>query len=1349
MPDQTKNQESLFPSFYYSEPTALEKEQSEIPRFHITMPNYWSDLSAQAWNYTVMVNAADLLGKTGDEEHTKWSRFIDKAIPDGMKKAQVSDDFSTYNEDLLFDVGATALSMGIDIIPIGLAGLVSEGIGTVGGLTYKITQAGALANRIVNKLPKSIKTLQKGFKAKGVGDAVSNKVAKELYQTFSKPEALIKSGNVLGIYSGMHNSVSQRLYERDSDGNLMYGVYADDASWNKAVDTAELTDAMVGAWQAGFLFPIGGAAGKGIFGGIGSKFANKYTSGTTHRVLSKATNEAGDIIGGGYAFTIPEHGVLSDPEAFAHSMGVVGALKGIHGTATYQVKKVNKIRDAFNNKLSEKEQKKAQELTELEIEQELKQSTLYGEGGEVVKYDGVTANNNVRYRAQQADGTLGKTQWMGAEKFFNKYGINKGEGLPGVQLQKRILELASELGANTTKQRRELFYKNQKPKIEKNSDGLDVMPTQNKYNLLRTLEAEKIGRDVVKSIQAEKAASPARLPIVGRLLDFATIDIPQALQSTKLPQFVQATGKIIEIISSPEARLRNKLFTDPFAIKMWRDINALPSKIDARLGEIASKFGLHEYMKNDKINWDNITGYLEGSTGGTLFDPVSKAFRKTYDYVGTKLREKGIISEEIPIEQFYSPHYLKPEVMESLHKLQRDVGNGRLPDGNLIKAATENYKLNPAEAKVVEKVFKDWLKTADKGAKKYVNWFMKEYTKDGKVDWNLGFKELSRELNLIDSNPIYSFSKGRTTEIKWDNKRQRYDADIFITDARVNMQRYLQDAARALVENEVYGKNNSRFNKVLEQLEIEGKRSEINVLKDLESTKVYHKFWDKMWYEYGPAGKVGWAANKVIEGLNNVGSGFLVSLGMTPVLNWTQPFISYMLTQGYTPAARNFVEGFAKRKENKEFLEKAGVKSINEDSYYQLIYGEFGGAKRGFTAKLANWLSKRHLTTGFMNWSNVPIFKRLTLRGSTQAVHEGAALAGIKDIKNLMDIAETGRGFFERTLFSDKVKREMEAEMHGGTLPEGSIRIEKNKAIAREKLLEDYNIVFQPGVKLTRRQGAEGAMFFADKTQLKRNVASESYYLSHPAFRANFRLKSFAIKQTKLMHDTVARHLEYGNVQPLIRLAIAGAVGKELLQFQNMLREVASGKEQLSPDDVDSLVDGLTRVGAMGWSLDLFAAEDRNRQFLFTVTPLYYSVGSDLMLDFSTFMQEGRLLTFEEQMDAMPGRLAPYFGDPTKSFIRRFESYESEKGRLDYIMRMQRNELYNDWLRANKLQNQEDQIEAKDKIRKRIKDWDDAYGHISPMEVDGDMLVYVIKRLQREQRKEMKEEEEKKIRYRY
>ena len=1348
MPPQTKNQESLFPSFYYSEPTALEKEQAEIPRFHITMPNYWSDMASQAWNYSIMVNAADLMSRTGEEEHTKWSKFIDKTIPDGMKKAQVSDDFSTYNEDLLFDVGAMALSMGIDIIPIGLAGVVSEGVGTVGGGLYKVSQVGALANRIVNKLPKALNRVQKGFKAKGVGDNVSNKVAKNLYQTFSKPEALIKSGNVLGIYSGMHNTVSQRLYERDSDGKLMYGVYDDDASWNKAVDTAELTDAMFGAWKAGVMFPIGGAAGKGLIGGTGKKFANKYTSGTTHRVLSKATNEAGEIIGGGYAFTIPEHGLLPPAEAIVHSMGVVGALKGMHGTATYQVKKVNQIRNAFNNKLSDKDLSKAQELAELEIEQKFKQSTLYGEGGEVVKYNGLTPKNFISYRKQQADGTPGKNQWMNAEKFFDTYGVNKGEGLPGLQLQKRILELASELGANTTKQRRNLFYGNERPKIPKNSDGLDIMPNQNKYNLLRTLEAEKIGRDVVRSIQAEKAASPARLPIVGRLLDFATIDIPQALQSTKLPQIVQSAGKIAEILSSPEARLRNKLFTDHFAIKMWRDINASPSKIDARLGELAKKFGVHDYMKNDKINWDKITGMLEGSTGGTLFDGTSKAFRKTYDYVGTKLREKGIISEEIPIEQFYSPHYLKPEVMESLHKLQRDVGNGRLPDGNLIKAATENYKLNPAEAKVVERQFKQWSNKADKGAKKYVNWFMKEYTKDGKIDWNLGFRELSRELNLVDSNPIYSFSKGRTTEVKWNDKTQRYDADIFITDARVNMQRYLQDAARALVEHEVYGKNNSRFNKVLEQLEIEGKRSEINVLKDLESTKVYHKFWDKKFAE-GTIGQAQYAGNRLIEGINNVGSGLLVSLGMTPILNWTQPFISYMLTQGYTPAARNFVEGFVKRKENKEFLERAGLKSINEDNYFQLVYGEFAGSRRGATAKLANWLSKRHLMTGFMDWSNVPVFRRLTMRGSTQAVHEGAALAGIKDIKRLWDTAENGTGFFERALFSDKIKRETEAEMHGGTLPEGPIRTEKRKALAREKLLEDYNIVFQPGVKLTRRQGAEGAIFFADKTQLKRNPASEAYYMSHPSFRALFRLKSFTIKQTKLMHDTVARHLEYGNVMPLIRLAIAGSVGKELLQFQNMLKEVASGKEQLSPDDVDSLVDGLTRVGAMGWSLDLFAAEDRNRQFMFTVTPLFYSIGSDLMLDFSTFMQEGRLLTFEEQMDALPGKLAPYFGDPTKSFIRRFESYESEKGRLDYIMRMQRNELYNDWSRANKLQNPEDQREAKEKIRKRIKDWDDAYGHISPMEVDGDMLVYVIKRLQREKRKEMKEEEEKNRRFRY
>ena len=116
-----------------------------------------------------------------------------------------------------------------------------------------------------------------------------------------------------------------------------------------------------------------------------------------------------------------------------------------------------------------------------------------------------------------------------------------------------------------------------------------------------------------------------------------------------------------------------------------------------------------------------------------------------------------------------------------------------------------------------------------------------------------------------------------------------------------------------------------------------------------------------------------------------------------------------------------------------------------------------------------------------------------------------------------------------------------------------------------------------------------------------------------------------------------------------------------------------------------------------------------------------------------------------------------FFYDKGKYLSKRYNSIRNEMisrgmkpDETRIFKREQRpDELYNDWLRANKLQNQEDQIEAKDKIRKRIKDWDDAYGHISPMEVDGDMLVYVIKRLQREKRKEMKEEEEKNRRFRY
>ena len=60
------------------------------------------------------------------------------------------------------------------------------------------------------------------------------------------------------------------------------------------------------------------------------------------------------------------------------------------------MKKVNQINRAFNNKLTEKEQKRAQELEKLEIETNLKQSTLYGQGGEVVRYDRITHKNKKR-----------------------------------------------------------------------------------------------------------------------------------------------------------------------------------------------------------------------------------------------------------------------------------------------------------------------------------------------------------------------------------------------------------------------------------------------------------------------------------------------------------------------------------------------------------------------------------------------------------------------------------------------------------------------------------------------------------------------------------------------------------------------------------------------------------------------------------------------------------------------------------------------------------------------------------------------------------------------------------------
>jgi len=1384
---QTKNRESLIPSIYtdirHTSPT---QQQDDVPYFHVAMPNYWGDFWAHSWNTSLTANAVDLLDRTGD--HTPFTQKISDIYNNpsqGLGKLKTSDDFSTYNESALFDIGSVVTAMMMDVIPISLAGAATEGVGWGIGVTGKALQFGALTTRMANRLPSAINTIQKGFKAKGVGDNVSNKVARELYTTFSRPQDLLKAGNVIGLYSAAHDGVNQRLYERNEEGELMYGVYADDASWHKSINQAEQLNTYLNSFAAGALFPVGAAAGKGVLSGATKKYAGQYISQPkVSRGLQKVTDVTGEIAGGGWAFNIPSHGLLPLPAQLAdkvplaydiqelyHSMGVVAGLRGSIGIPKNMYTKARDLNRAHNKNLTESEMKEAQKLTETSVESNfIKNDTFYGKNGEVVRAEGKTLKNNIKYRIQQADGTWGNIKYMDSNTFLTKkYNLGRNvEALPETVLNNRILELATELGANTPKQRRDLFYGEDRPmikgeRISLKSDGLDVLAPINKHSLLKKLQKQQIGENFIDTIKVEKSYSPPRLPFIGRLLDIVRVDAPQALQAIGF----KSVPRFFERMASHEARITRKMSTDHIAIKMWRSMITVGSKIKEQVGELVTKFDekdnidLHQILNTKGVNWNKVTGSLES---GKYLDHYSQTLKKLYDYAGQRARESGVIPDSVPLEQFYSPRYMNPKTKIALKGLQEKMSEGKLDNGDLLRAASENSKLNPAEAKVVESIIKKWSKNADKGAVKYLNKFFSEYTKEGKIDWNLGFKELNKELNLVDSNPIHNFTTGRTTDMKWDAKKNGYDSDIWITDARVNVQRYVQDLGKAMVERKVYGKNNEILIKTIEILQSKGKNAEVRALTDLNNLRNVSKF-------YRGPGRKGDIRDVIpelykglvlpsIEVISNIFGGLFASWGIAPIYNWTQPTISYLLLQGFTPGIQAALSGFSRNPKNKKFLKETGTIPINKDNFFDIVYGEQVGGRAGATPskfgirdwsrRVSNWMSQRHpIFTGFTDWSDAPIFRKFTMKGSTQAVHESGALAAMYHLPVLWQKAKTGRGFFEGKGYGKKLEKELETEMHGGTLPESSLRIEKTKAKARQMLLDDYGIYYKPGTKLTRKQMTQGAAFNVDHTQLVKNPASEAYYMSHPGSRAAFRLKTFMIKQTKLYHNWIARQLEWGNAIPLTRLAIAGATGQQLIKLRNLLHELTSGKEQLSRDDEESLLDGLVTVGASGFALEIMGAEDRSRALGYAVTPLFYSVGVDLYLDFQSFITEGRLLSFEEMQNKAPAKLAPYLTGPMKGLAQRFEDYENQKNRLDFTMRLERNKLFDDWENAQKFENESDRRRALDKIQKRIIDWDMAYGYISPMDLDGSFFDYVYKKKLEELKKEKKEEEKKKIRYRY
>ena len=1315
-------------------------EKEDTPYFHIMMPSWWGDVFREGYNTSLVANAIDLTAQTEALDipdvpaavlaagavgpSAFWNSRIDNVhrkmntdLPDFMRKAQVSDDYSEYSEDILFDIGATLISIGVDAIPIAGAGYVSGGIGWGVGAAAKAQRVANITDKIVRRTPQIFKTLKEGFKKKGVGDATLNKVVNSLYKTMSNPSNLIHSGNTLAIYGGAHNLVDQKLHHEDG------------ASWSNKVDFTKTVDASLSMWKAGAVFPIGSAVGKSAMQSTANKIGNRYIPGTSSaKILEKVSASTGEVVGGGYAFAVPEHGFLPEAKVLAHSIGVVGGLKGIGASQHIVRDRAMKANRAFQQKnLTEKDIQNAQDIIGTRIDQDLNYSH-YKKDGTEVKILGETASGKIRYTEVGS----GKTQWMNGDKFHKEHSLDRSsvEFSPVSTLNSRIETLAEQLGAFSPKAKSELYYDGAPPKLAEGKSGLREIPLKERFNLLKKLHEQKIGNEVMTDMAVAKIEASRMLGTAEKVMDFLRVD---ALNKAPL------IGPLLGKIPSIQARIYKTANPHPLSKYLWRKFNAFPSIQQSWLGSLVSRKGLYHHLTNKNFTEQGKKDITRDLETGNYTNKIAKDIADSYQYIGGVLRERGIIPEGVPLLSGYAPHYLRDSVKDSMYRLQEQLSHEGL------KYKVQEKLLEPGQDKVIERAITKWMKkNKSVGAGKVIQEFINSNTVGKKTDWTKTFEQLNKEMNIIYNNPFYNFTQGRTTEIKWNVEKNRYDKDIFHTDAIMNKFRYLKDASEALAVQESFGNNNSILKDSFKKLEGEGRHKDVQALTELfEIYNTQKRFFNKNWGStaQNTLRDVTWLGSKTMGVANDVFTASLVSLGWGAGYNWFQPLISYQFVTGYMPSVQSGINYFKKGgvAEKQKLLAQTGMKTYSKDEIFGLTHSSYSN-NQSLHRKVADVASRRPWWTGFLDLSEMPLLKRTSMQGSVKAVHEQAILAGFEAIPRLMYTAKTGDKFFGDINKSDKVKKEMERDIFGKEETVGTDKQERNKAFARERLLNDFNITYTGG-KLTSKEAADGAVFFADRTQLKRNPATETYYMSHPAFRHFFRLKSFMIKQTKLVHDTVSLNMKYGNHAGLLRMAIAASAGQQMIGFKEQLEETLSGKDIVPRLDAESIIDGAVQIGMGGMAFEVALAEHKDEALSFNMSPLSYTMYQNIKRDYQFFIQDESNKDFDEQYPVITSRLSKYFGGPTRGVLRRFEDTTEQRNRLIYIKGRKEEELFNMWIRAYNMQNEEDKDVILKKMSTKINEFNRAYGHITRIDGTHEGLNKI---LNRHIKKEMIEEQTRK-----
>ena len=1155
-----------------------------------------------------------------------------------------------YDLNLLEDVGATLISF---IQPLDIATMAVGG--GIGGLTARTAMKEGAKQAIKQGL-------KKGATKKFIANKLDDKVAMK----------------VLG-------SAPQEAIE------MMVG-----AGIKENIATKAVMNAAPRVTQKALIQAAGGGGGLGFYSGLQTALTTKVTTGDVDEVMALKEGLKGAVLGAVTGGTQPiarsylrglkkpttntqkfvqetavkametaEFGTIAPVlsgeeislEGYVHAAATIGGLTAQRyawnsakkGFKAMRGKKYDSVMDAedtaryiMEETLPGRGNKKKNVRNVIETEEVFVNSA--GEKYDQLKFNDVRKEITLRNIATQKESVI-SYDTFNSQMFSRASSAKTPEGLARGRAAK-IANLQRKLGLSNDK----IKEYAQQVKVEgeldlKDPKGLKGLNSVEQVKLLNELRHEKRISDLKESFLAagwENDLLPKK-----RLLDELAPTLPKVWRQAKNRVSTQLGLLSMRELNKADAL---ELVTFGTYIQELRSAGLFEGGLFKK-----KKFLEHYEGRADKLEDPR---YVRGNEklGASLPD-YNKVIeiRDVLGRMWDRAKEAGI--DLGPKEEFYFPRVIKPEFLAMFSKDIANIGKenpslifdkknmNEKKFQDLIASYAKNGKLDPNTVLIIEslggvtkRVVKD-----NKGniVKEEITDSPNEYAR--KIA--MGMFELNEKTTLQFHNIAKHVELARTVENIPNQFLER--------DARLVLSRYTKQLSRRISFVENFGRDGEKFLGRVSALKkaalVENQKGNFKLSKKLrEESRLLKQLFLSYTNQIEIDPSYNWktpTARKFWSDVTNLEIGTKIGLGFATIPNITQLFISTAVKTGYMPLIKGTYK-LATDAEYRNEIRKSGVSNL---SVFQLIAGL--EPSEGWTSNFANITTK---ATGFQLANKI-----------NQMVSAAAAKEWISSLQK----TATGKS----ALLDIGIPTPF-----GGTK-----RNRRNWAI---KNLEALGIK-DPSINFKSKKGKQielEAMYrFSRDSQLQRNVINEAAVMLDPRWRPFLLFKKFGFKQMNWMREQLLMEVERGNLFPMLRLAVGGMAGGEMVSWaRDSLAEYIAGQKVYDDNrylyahnlpeavpmasygmsqgvdmrdfTIDDFVDRFASVGAFGMIGDIVANENRVRALEFAFKP---AVVQDFNKIWSAMTR-----TLEDTKDygigaalRMPKYLGPLIGTIPRRGLERIE----------------------------------------------------------------------------------------------